>query len=81
MELIGVLPTSQFAYRKGMAVWVTCDALLCVSHPLQSALDSGHETRIEQVDFSAAFYRVNHQRILYQLSSMGIGGSLMTIFS
>ena len=29
MEGRGVLPTIQFAYRKGLG---TCDALLCVSH-------------------------------------------------
>ena len=34
MECSGVLPTTQFAYRKGLG---TCDALLCVSHTLQSA--------------------------------------------
>ena len=39
MEHSGVLPTTQFAYRKGLG---TCDALLCVSHTLQSALESGH---------------------------------------
>ena len=32
MEHCGVLPTTQFAYRKGLG---TCDALLCVSHTLQ----------------------------------------------
>ena len=52
MERCGVLPTTQFAYRKGQG---TCDALLCVSHTLQSALESGHEARIVQIDFSAAF--------------------------
>ena len=31
IELSGVLPTTQFAYRKGLG---TCDALLCVSHTL-----------------------------------------------
>ena len=35
MERSGVLPTTQFAYWKGLD---TCDALLCVSHTLQSAL-------------------------------------------
>ena len=35
MEPSGVLPTTQFAYRKGLG---TCDALLYVSHTLQSAL-------------------------------------------
>ena len=45
MERIGVLPTTQFAYRNGLG---TCDALLCVSHTLQSALESGQEARIVQ---------------------------------
>ena len=38
VERSGVLPTTQFAYRKGLG---TCDALLCVSQTLQSALESG----------------------------------------
>ena len=37
MERSGVLPTTQFAYRKGLG---TCDALLCMPHTLQSALES-----------------------------------------
>ena len=57
VEHCGVLPTTQFAYRKGLG---TCDALLCVSHTLQSALESRQEARIVQIDFSAAFDRVNH---------------------
>ena len=61
MELSGVLPTTQFAYRKGLG---TCDASLCVSHTLQSALESGQEARIMQIDFSAAFDEVNHLGIL-----------------
>ena len=36
MERSGVLSTTQFAYRKGLS---TYDALLCVSHTLQSALE------------------------------------------
>ena len=31
MECSGVLPTTQFAYRKGLGI---CDALLCVSHTM-----------------------------------------------
>ena len=56
MERNGVLPTPELAYRKGLG---TCDALLCVSHTLQSALESGQEARIVQIDFIAAFDRVN----------------------
>ena len=58
MEHSGVLPTTQFAYRKGLG---NCDALLCVSHTLQSALEIGQEARIMPIDFSAAFDRINLQ--------------------
>ena len=61
MERSGALPTTQFAYRKGVG---TCDELLCVSHTLHSALESGQEARIVQIDYSAAFDRVNHLGIL-----------------
>ena len=78
MEHCVVLPTTQFAYQKCLG---TCDALLCVSHTLQSALESGQEARIVQINFSAAFDRVNHQGILYKLSSVGIGGSVLSVLT
>ena len=71
-----MLPTTQSAYWKGLG---TCDALLCGSHTLQSALESGQEARIVQIDLSATFDRVNHQRILYTLCSVEIGGSVLYI--
>ena len=74
----GVLPTTEFAYRKGLG---TCDALLCVSRTLQSALESGQEARIVQIDFSAAFDRVNHLGILYKLCSVGIEISVLSILT
>ena len=58
----------------------TCDALLCVSHTLQSALESGQEARIVQVDFSAAFDRVNHLCILYKLCSVGINWRFCPVY-
>ena len=78
MECRGVLPTTQFAYRKGFG---TCDSLICVAHTLQSALELGQEARIVQIDFSAAFYRVNHQGILFKLCSVGIGGSVLSVLT
>ena len=78
MERNGVLRTTEFAYRKDLG---TCDALLCVSHTPQSALESGQEARIVLIDFSAAFDRVNHQGILYRLCSVGIGGSVFSILT
>ena len=44
----------------------------CVSHTLQSELESGQEARIVQIDFIAAFDRVNHRGILYNLGAVGI---------
>ena len=76
MERSGVLPTTQLAYRKGLG---TCDALLWMSHTLQSALEGGQEARRVQIDFSAAFDRANHRGILYKLWSVGIGGSVLSI--
>ena len=78
IEHFGVLPTTQFAYRKALG---TCYALLCVSHTLQSALESEQEARTVQIDFSAAFDRVNHQGILYKFSSVGIGGSVLSVLT
>ena len=34
-----------------------------------------------QIDFSAAFDRVNHLGILYKLGSVGIGGSVLSILT
>ena len=69
MERNGVVSKTQFAHWKGLD---TCDELLCVSHTLQSALESGQEARIVLIDFSADFDRVNHQGILYGICSLGI---------
>ena len=42
------------------------------SHTLESALKSGQGARMVQIDFNAAFVKVNHQGILYRLRSVGI---------
>ena len=39
------------------------------------------EARIVQIDFSAAFYRVNRLGILYELCSVRIGGSVLSILT
>ena len=76
MERSGVLPITQFVYRKGLG---TCDVLLCVSHTLTSALESGQEARIVQIDFSVAVDRFNHQGILDKLCSVGVRCSVLSI--
>ena len=78
MECRGVLQTTQFTDRIGLG---TCDALLCVAHTLQSTLEMGQEARIVQIDFSAAFDRVNHQGILFKLCSVGVVGSVLSVLT
>ena len=68
--------TTKFAYMKGL---FTCDALLCVAHTFQSALEMGQEARIVHIDFSAALERINHQGILFKLCSVGIVGSVLSV--
>ena len=77
MERSGVLPTTSLLIGK---VWVPV-MNFCVSHALQSALETGQEARIVQIDISAAFDRVNHLGILYKLCSVGIGGSVLSILT
>ena len=55
--------------------------LWCSLHTLQRALESGQEARIVQIDFSAAFDRVNHRGILYRLSSVGFGDSVLSVLT
>ena len=69
----GVLPNTQLDI--GM-VLVPVAALLCVFHTLENALESGQKAWIMQIDFRAAFDRVNHLGIIYKLCSLGIGGSM-----
>ena len=78
MESSGVFPATQFAYRKGLG---SCDALLCVSHKLQSALDRGMETRLVQIDFSAAFDRVDHRGIIHKLRLIGVDGPILSVLT
>ena len=56
MERRGVLSTTHCVYRKGLG---TYDTNLFVSNTFQSALESGQEVRILQIDFGATFYRGN----------------------
>ncbi len=73
-----MIPADQFAYRKNLG---TTDALLSISHKIQQALDRGHETRVVQLDFSAAFDQVNQPGLLRKLQSFGIGGPVLSVLT
>ena len=57
------LPAAQFPYRKGLGC---TDALRTISHHIQKSFDTGMESYIVQLDFSAAFDRVSHSGLLFK---------------
>ena len=76
MEHCGVLPTTQFAYRKGLG---TCDVLLCVSHTLQSALEGRRPGLCRST--SALLLIGSTIREFSKLSSVGSGGSVLSVLT
>ena len=74
LESGGFFPTCQFTYPKGLG---TCDALLSISQFGQEALEVGGDCCLVQIDFSAAFDRVNHNGLIYRLQSVGVGGAII----
>ena len=44
-------------------------------------MEIGQEARIVQINFSAAFDRVNHQGIPIKLYSVGVGGSVLYVLT
>ena len=56
-----IVVSDKFSYRMNL---LRCDALLILSHHLQVALDTGMEERLVQLDFLAAFHRVNYRGLL-----------------
>ena len=54
MERSGVFPMTHYFYRKGVG---NCDVLLCLSHTLQSDLESRYEARIVQINFRTPLIR------------------------
>ena len=72
-----LFPSTQFGFRKGLG---TTDALLLLTHTLQSSLDRRAESRVVSLDFSSAFDRVNHRGLLYKLKLMGVGGPMLNMF-
>ena len=77
LERSGVLPSHQYSYRKRLG---TCDALLDIVCAGQLELDRGGELALVQIDFSAAFDRVNHEGLVFKLREAGVGGLILRVF-
>ena len=76
MQRSGVLSTTQFAYRKGLGI---CDALLRVSHTLDSAFESEQGAKIVQINFSEAIDMGQPPGNSLQALLCGIGDSVLSI--
>ena len=77
LERSGVLSSHLYSYRKGLR---TCDALLDIVCAGQLELDRGGELALIQIDFSAAFDRVNHGGLVFKLWEAGVGGLILKVF-
>ena len=77
LERSGILPSHQYSYRKGLG---TCDALLDIVCAGQLELDRGGELALVQIDFRAAFDRVNHGGLVFKLREAGVGGLILKVF-
>ena len=58
----------------------TCDALLDIVCAGQLELDRGGELVLVQIDFSAAFDRVNHGGLVFKWREAGVGGLILKVF-
>ena len=75
-ERAGVFSGTLLVYHKFLG---TGDAFLTFSYCLQLALVCACETRIVQLDFSAAFDRVNHKGLSYVLQAASVGSGLFLL--
>ena len=58
---------------------IITDALVLLTHDLQSSIDKPAELRIVWRDFSFVFVSANHQGLLYKLKILDVGGPLLNI--
>ena len=61
-------------------VWAMLMHCASISHHLQKYLASGMEPYIAQLDFNAVFDRVSYSGLLFKLKSIGVGGSVLSIW-
>ena len=76
-QFFGILSSHQYLYRKSLG---TSDALLDIVCAGQMELDRGGELALVQIDFSAAFDRVNHGGLVFKLREAGVGGMILKVF-
>ena len=78
VEFFKFLPAGKFEFRKRLGI---NHAHLFLISDIQSALDSGIESHVVSLDFSAASDRVNHAALTNKLCSAGVAGSFLNILT
>ena len=77
-EKYGLLPAARFAYRKCLGC---TDEFLTISHNFKKSLDAWMESYVVQLYFSAVLDRVSLSLLLFKLKSIGVDGSVLSIFT
>ena len=71
----GVLTDNQHVFRAKRSTYV--HMFICTIHEIASAIQSNKTTHIVVLDFSKAFDKLPHRRLLMKLGYYGIRGSLL----
>ncbi|BHF82667.1 hypothetical protein SprV_0802580600 [Sparganum proliferum] len=74
LETNNLLSNAQYGFRRGRSCVTN---LLYTLQSWTRALDAKHTVHVAYIDFRKAFDSVPHQRRLYKLRIMGIGGKLL----
>ena len=75
-DQLGILHDSQHGFRKGCS----CESQLILAiHDLPKGLDDGSQIDAVLLDFSKAFDKVPHQRLLHKLSLYDVRGDICEI--
>ena len=78
LDITASLPTTQFAFRRGHS---TEDALVLMSNRILTAKDQGLFTGVCLLDMSKAFDKVQHDKLLQDLHSVGVSGTALDWFA
>ena len=70
-----ILCNNQHGFRQ----FRSCESqLISTIHEIAQNIDNGHQTDMILLDFSKAFDKVNHSKLIYKLNHYGIRGSTLS---
>jgi len=83
IRILHVVTSADPHYTPGLTIIITLSLLqlILAIHDLAKSLDSGSQVDAMLLDFSKAFDKVPHQRLLYKLQYYGIHGNTLNWIS